>query len=539
MAKELYYWANFLEIQSKISVDVIVVGSHSDKLSSDPLKIKKKYEYVEEIATDALQKCWFAGFVALDCRQLSKHCFQPLLVMLQKSSQILATKVKNERMSFSCHMLHRFLLEVVNKTAITLGDLKELIANESHPPLPTNPDMLQSSLETLANKGLVLCLWNKLHLLSSCIVIDQRGLMEEINGMLFAPTAFEEHHKIASNTGIVPVSLLCKCFPHYEMDMLVMMLTAFEFCHELDHILLKAIATNLSAGSTSGERLLFFPALVSASRLGTLIIAKGFGWVVFCKNPHQILTTRFLQVTLLRLAFKFCLVKRNIPKLELPHTRKLRPLARECTVWKNGIHWTTEDCIEAVVEVSEQHRRVSVIVSWDENNVTEHIKLHSSLIGEILAIHQEFCPTVDLEEYLIPPCEVMKLLDQDLAEISVFSLHDVTRCILLRKPCVHSVDRKERRNPSSLLLHDPYQLLHSTTVQLLFDRDKSDKPVSKNVMRELHSRCGAMLSMCSSALSTHQSLQNQLDKFSVFAGRNPLVSTCVKIMMYMYIGNYD
>ena len=56
---------------------------------------------------------------------------------------------------------------------MTLGDLMELIASESQPALPFDPESVAASLEILADKGLILFHRNSACLLFSCIVIDQ------------------------------------------------------------------------------------------------------------------------------------------------------------------------------------------------------------------------------------------------------------------------------------------------------------------------------------------------------------------------------
>ena len=198
-------------------------------------------------------------------------------------------------------------------------------------------------------------------------------------------------------------------------------------------------------------------------------------------------------------------------------------------MWKNAIHWTTEDELEAVVEVSEQHQRVSLIVSCDESKIAEHIKLRSSLIAEILAILQEFCPQVKLDEYVIASREVMQLLDHDLAEMRVFSMCDVAKSILCCKDSVLSAaDFKEKELLSSVLFSDPYQLLPPRVVELLFDRDKSSQPASEITLKELRDHGRILRSLSLPAKPTHQDIQDLLNKLSVFAGRNPLVSVCCR-----------
>ena len=83
--KELYYWTSFLEIQSsKIPSHIVIVGSHVDILSSDPQQLKEKCDLVEEIAQHTIRTEQFAGFVPLDCRQLSRDHVQPLMNILEK-----------------------------------------------------------------------------------------------------------------------------------------------------------------------------------------------------------------------------------------------------------------------------------------------------------------------------------------------------------------------------------------------------------------------------------------------------------------------
>ena len=49
----------------------MIVGSHVDILSSDPQQLKEKCDLVKEIAQHTIRTEQFAGFVPLDCRQLS------------------------------------------------------------------------------------------------------------------------------------------------------------------------------------------------------------------------------------------------------------------------------------------------------------------------------------------------------------------------------------------------------------------------------------------------------------------------------------
>ena len=335
LSKEIYKWSNFIEAESSnILTQIITVGSHKDMLSSEPQQLARKCKFVEDTAKDALGKHHFAGFVALDSRQLSSENMEPFLIILTKSIDDLAVP-EMDKMNFSYHLLHAFLKEVAEVKAISFGDLQELVSRHDAVIPFSDPVLLTSSLVTLADRGLILFLRNNDHLSSSCIMIDKSKLLQEINGTLFAPTSFEEHRSIASNTGIVPVSLLHQIFPHYQ-EILVTMLTSLQFCRPVEPALLAQITTNLSPVSATSDQLLYFPAMVSAERPGNISIAEGFGYCMYCTNQRQCLTQRCHDALLLDSTYKYCLSMPTPPDPEDPNETLVRKLCRGCTVWNNG-----------------------------------------------------------------------------------------------------------------------------------------------------------------------------------------------------------
>ena len=127
--KEIYKWSNFIEVEStNILTRIITVGSHKDVLSSEPQWLASKCKFVEDTAKDALGTQHFAGFVALDSRQLSSENMEPFLTILTKSIDNLAVP-EMDKMNFSCHLLDAFLKQVVEVKAISFGDLQELVSH--------------------------------------------------------------------------------------------------------------------------------------------------------------------------------------------------------------------------------------------------------------------------------------------------------------------------------------------------------------------------------------------------------------------------
>ena len=190
-------------------------------------------------------------------------------------------------------------------------------------------------------------------------------------------------------------------------------------------------------------------------------------------------------------------------------------------MWKNGIHWTTENGIEAMVHITEENHCVSFAVSLDEEFPSKSLELCSSLITKILTMKKELCPSVDVIEYLISPSHLSLLFEKTLSQLTVFEMKDVARCILCRNRFVLDVKGKDRISAAALISTDPYLILRPTTVQELFDSNKLTELVPAGLLEEVQHHIQEIFVPEN---STYESLQKQLNKMSIFAGRNPLVS---------------
>ena len=72
--------------------------------------------------------------------------------------------------------------------------------------LPTEPSLLSPLLSSLSDGGHLLYLPNKEDFEAGWVIIDKQALFSEINGTIFAPEKFKQHHDIATSTGVVPKS---------------------------------------------------------------------------------------------------------------------------------------------------------------------------------------------------------------------------------------------------------------------------------------------------------------------------------------------
>ena len=454
----------------------------------------------------------------MDCRNKDGVGFDKFISYLKESTRVIVDR--SDSISFYCHVLYAFLKNKRVEVAMSLDNLSHVIQNENEPSLPSNESVLLKLLTILSDKGLILFI-RSTDSTSSWVIIDKHSLLKDINGTLFAPSHFKEYKPhMASNTGIVPVSVLKDVFPQYNGDMLVGFLKTLEFCHEIDKDTHTIITTNLSSSS---EKLLYFPALVSVMPPSEVTITDAFGWFLWCPNPYQFFSTRFVQVLELRLVYEFSL---QVNEVGIIHRSPVQTFDRSCHVWKNGICWT-RDGVKTVVQVSEQNRSVILLVQpLDESLELESLQVSSSVIQKILQIKEEFHHLCDTRECLISSHKLNMALWYNLKDLSVFKIEDIARVLVMKKMFVTS-NMTESLNISSLLGQlEPYHSLPLSVIYQLFDDSKVSDCIPEHVFREIGERCRPIMDIypVTRESSTYQSVRDHLNRFSIFAGRNPFVS---------------
>ena len=100
--------------------------------------------------------------------------------------------------------------------------------------------------------------------------------------------------------------------------MLIGFLRNLQFCHVLQSNILQQFKTNISSSiPLPSDELLFFPSLIKTEPLTDIKIENGLGWCLWCPDPNQFLSTRFLHLLLFSLSYIFCLPRcRNAGEIE-------------------------------------------------------------------------------------------------------------------------------------------------------------------------------------------------------------------------------
>ena len=504
ICESLHYWLSFIDNACSTAEGrshVLIIGSHVDQVTSS-VEEKEKISSQYRIAVSRLKRQEYTGYLSMDCRSVDTNTLHRFIAILKYSQKAIAAS--QPVIHYYSHVVYAFLRTKLNVVGCTLHDLVSAIAKENDSSLPSDQSVLSEILTTLSDKGLILFIH---HPHSSWVIVKTEALLNEINGTLFAPDHFKEHRDLASNTGIVPVSNLHKVFPDYDSEMLVRFLTSLDFCRPVDPSVLQY--TNLqTTPSHSTADLLFFPGLIQSERPDSLIQQGSleFGWCLKCMDPYEFLSSRFLHVLLLSVAYKFPLASQG--------------LNRMCRVWRNGIFWRNLDNITTVIELVDKNRCVLVAMSCDDTSPVEHTELRSSLIGLVHHLQQHYCPHLNLCEFLISPDLIQRYPLDNLPDSDLFDIHHVARSMLLHKKVVPSYKDGSGYLSVESLPFEPYHQLSSSSICQLLNPNMADQPVPAPLLQEVRKLCRQL-----KGTLKFSELREHLDKLSLFTGRSPLVSS--------------
>ena len=436
---KIFYWLSFLENQcTSVSSKphFLVIGSHVDVLKSRGEDPKHKANFITSLlTTPQFASLEFTGFVAMDCQYADSAGMRQLHQALKTSCDSVRSQ---ENINFNAHCFLVYLLDKFREaTALTLATIQARIKKEFDQAkasaigiesfVPSNIHSLYEICIQLNDRGHLLVLMDPTAIENSWVIINQTALLAEVNGTIFAPEGFKEHVKLASSTGVVPLSKITEHFPKHDRTMLVGFLSHLQFCHEISDVeTLDQIGQKHASEATAvqGEHYFFFPGLVTLEVPSTVWEPQPqfdyhCGWILQCSQPDQFFGPRFLQVLLLKLAIScgFC----KHPSSEVPS------LQCKCFIWKNGIYWGDEFGVETLVEVVEQNR-VVVLLRCPEVK-SECLQLRSLLIQKVLAAAREFCSKVSTIESFINPSDTTQYPLKPTSQLALYNISDVATAV--------------------------------------------------------------------------------------------------------------
>ena len=422
--------------------------------------------------------------------------------------------------------------------------------------LPETFETLYKICLELNDRGHILLLKDRIAVENSYVVIDKDFLLSKISGTVFAPEGFKQYKQLSTNTGVVPLSKIAKCFPDKDLDILIGFLTHLEFCHEIsDQGLHQLISEQYSKVSHKLERYYLFPGLISIKVDDTVWKLQSkydynFGWILKCIHLEQFLSSRFLQVLLLRLAFSFAL-ETSCDSPDQPGIG----IHRNCYLWKNGIFWGSVFGMQTLVEVTNDNKSVILLTRFHKINIVQCVQHQSEIISSILQCKKQFCPRVLTTESFVQSYSPLQYpLNLEASELNICTLQDLATAVV--SDCVQpSVVVQCDPIPAEIFLSfEPYLEMKLSTIQDLWDENNEKEVISDSFLLRFsrqateklisfvevfakHSESDTradhdqlyqcLLRWRDSDQKTYKDLREKIDQYSVFAGRNVLVSIII------------
>ncbi len=552
---------------------VIVVGSHADQLK-EIREYRRAKEGIFSPVIKQFPKFEFTEFIPMDCRFADSDDMTKARKQIQKSSAILRSP---ETISLNAHTFYIYLAESFKEElAVSLKVVQQRIhidLDQTHESkkmedilsfIPTTLPHLVSICDQLSKTGLLLFIHNKYLPEKSFLICDSKKLLSDVTGTVFAPEHFRQHCDLASSTGVVPLSKFAEAFKSYDIEMLIAFMTHLELCFEIkDKQVLEYIQK--MEPDLDDTRYLFFPGLIRIETPERVweedsSMSYHFGWIIECAQDIQFFDVRSFQILILRLVFTFCLAPSEKTNTKNPALQKF------CSIWKSGICWCNDDGITVHLELRSEK---SIILKMrSEVLKPEGLAHRFKTVYKVLETMKDVCHNILVVESLINPQEVVSHPLKPSSELTLFSARDLAAAVISQKDAVKSVHRA--LSLKRLLQFEPYAGLNLNTLQCIHS-DKNtmkDEQISNAFLSHFASQISDLNSILmyriilsqsrasnvniqsvsprqevvqalemwrSETEGTYSCLRETLNKYSVFTGRNPLVSEFMELINnYVY-----
>ena len=553
------YWLSF--IQSQVSGKsgrleakpyLLAIGSHADTVKSKS-ELEEKESLVQSLCRDA-ETLNFVDYVRVDCRYSESPSLNQLRTLILTTHDKLQAAIP--KVSFHDHCFHVYLVSKCrDKPGLQLKDLMTAIERSdfsSKEFLPQTMEALGEACSNLNKRGVMLYIQTQT-IENSWIIIDKDLLLREVNGSVFAPADFTEY-KSLTQTGVVPFSKVLDQFADLiktkkiDPQLIVDFLVHMEFCREIKEDDLLKLVTQAHT-EYGRDRHFLFPALTQQTPPPDLWQPHPDQytccWVLQCLEHHY-LSPRFQQVLLLRLAFE------HSEAMEHHKVSATSPvLHQQCSLWRNGIKWTT-DSSDVLVEISDHRLVLSLSCRADVNNQNKELELvgtRSQVIVQILKAKAEFCGSVQTVEEFIPhPQDPINNSDVSI------SVEKIAKAICSSRVNVQTSPH-DLVPVAKLLYFEPYQFCSQQCLVDLYSDQLISCKVASSLFESVSCNVKSIDDFCTAlnvplpkvavdsgssnylkavrmfqewqkgSEGTYQCLRQQMDKYSIFSGRNILVYT--------------
>ena len=404
----LHYWFSFIRQQNFVKASLVIVGSHPDL--HNKRGITEKYKILQQFCKD-IGKGLQYNFL---------HVISYFILDCCKSGSKQINEITKLIASLNCTSQHRLSLE----GSILLGLLeKEFSSINAVCPVKNVISYIEDAKIHITHSTEALYpIFDQLHELgilllikgetmdNSHLVLNASELTDKLYKTLFSKSAVDNLKGIYSfelgnsllNFGIIPESFLQEILPpHVTKECLVQL----QYCQEINY---RDVEPPQSYSSS--QSLLFFPALCSLDKSGMSWITPpdisyGIGWLAQCSASQDFFPPRFIHILLFRIVFRYVF---SIPLEKLEHWKH----SHHCRMWKNGIHWLTEEGVECRVELVNTNTGVAVCTRSTYDKAENCTSIFHNILRCVMETKAEFCHSIKPQFFLLDSTQGVDYLSE-------------------------------------------------------------------------------------------------------------------------------
>ena len=338
----------------------------------------------------------FVDCITMDCRKLVSQGLKQLGSYFEGYNRQTLDKHVTKNIASKMSLRACFFWEKVKNHSFTqLKSLVDILS--SHYTI----SLIHERCQDLSSAGLALYLPNKEALENGVLILEMEEVITDIHAKLFAPKSVEfpmHHQDLANKFGLVLFSELVQAFKgsNFSPKLIKELLISMEFCHPVDSNLLRDEIRSLLV---TQDEWLYFPSLVSQDAPSNPLApspsdAQSCVWLCWELRGlgYPFLSPRFQHSIFLRLAHKFV--------QKVTDDQESQVLQHSCTVWKNGIFWSTVHEVDFQVQTFSSKTTVQVLVR-SRNGILPLMKEAPKVIQEVIKVKEHHCPNMKTVSVLV------------------------------------------------------------------------------------------------------------------------------------------
>ena len=410
ITQQLYRWLQPLAQRPAPRIQVIVIGSFSDQVQSKKETYEKLLRCMQSVQTELHVN--LQGPCLLDCCYAESSGINQLCSFLKE-----VPPINLKSFSYNLHWVLVQLRKAFSNPAVRLDGFQAWREKNADENLPRKLPSPEKVCQDLSATGHTLCLPNKQDPSHSWLILDLPALLYDMYGTLFSGSQGK-----VNQFGLLHCSQLTELFPGLDQELIQNVLISFEFCIEVDPLLLKEELLQLTIDKRE-EGWLYFPALVSAQPCKVFPEDPDpdqFQWMCWQLRTAEkhFISAHLLQTIILHLAANYVFIQEPSPSVR----------EHSCNVWKNGLSWCSTNGVDVSVQISDNS--VVQVTGCSKAGCERLQEYTATIVQDVLRTIALLSPKLEATPYIVHPCTPTLWEDPKTPKHdSLYLVSTITRCI--------------------------------------------------------------------------------------------------------------